>query len=137
MDFLAAWPEFDAKAMAKLERLDHTALRHVDQKRKIAQSNRTQHESLDLECTFQSHVATKTNDFMHAIVDFDNAICIDQIGKFKYKSKRGFNCIFLACSYNANGILVRPIKSRKASELLDILQEIHHYLARRGFKLKH
>ena len=135
--FLLSWPDFNTKALSKLETPDHTSLGHMDQKRKNIQSTRLQQDHLDWQATLSSHTPNKTQDFFHIVINLQDAICTDQTGKFKCKSKRGCNCIFLAHSYDANGILVRAIKSRKASELLLTLQEIHSYLAQRGFKPKH
>jgi hypothetical protein len=135
--YLLSWPEFHIKALAKLETPDHTTLGHMDQKRKNIQSTRTRQEDFDWNETLNSQTPNKTNDFFHSIVDFNDTIYTDQTGKFKYRSKKGYNYIFITYSYDTNAILVRPIKSRKASELLLTLQEIHSYLANRGFKPKH
>ena len=45
--YLTTWPEFDNKAMTKLETPDHTLFGHMDQKRKNTQSAHAQHEALD------------------------------------------------------------------------------------------
>ena len=39
--------------------------------------------------------------------------------------------------YNVNGILVRPLRSRKESDLAEIIEEIHSYLTERGYKPAH
>ena len=135
--YLLSWPDFNMKALSKLETPDHTTLGHMDQKRKNIQSTRTEQDNLDWQETLNTQTPNKTNDFFHCIADFKDTIYTDQTGKFKYKSKRGYNYIFLTYSYDTNGILVRPIKSRKASELLVTLQSVHEYLANRGFKPKH
>ena len=135
--YLNSWPDFDPKAISKLETPDHTVLGHMDQKRKNILSTRSKLESLDWDMTLKTHVPNKTNDFFHKIVDFNNTIYTDQTGKFKYKSKRGYHYIFLTYSYDANGILIRLLKSRKASELLSVLQDTHQYLTDRGYKPKH
>ena len=39
--------------------------------------------------------------------------------------------------YDANAILVRPLRYRKGSELLEIIKNIHQYLETRGCKPNH
>ena len=68
-------------------------------------------------------------------MNFKDTICTDLIGKFKCKSKRGYQYIFLTYGYDSSTIIVQPLKSGKLSEILKVLQEVHKYLSSRGFKL--
>ena len=53
------------------------------------------------------------------------------------RSVRGFNYILVTYCYDANAILVRPIRSRKGSDLVKAIEDIHSYLTERGYKPAH
>ena len=64
-------------------------------------------------------------------------MCTDQTGKFRVRSVGGFNYVIVTHSCNTNVILVRLLKIRTGTELVETVQYIHNYLALRGHKLKY
>ena len=50
------------------------------------------------------------------------------------RSIRGYNYILVTYYYDANAILVRPLRSRKGSDLAKVIEDIHTYLTERGYK---
>jgi len=84
--------------------------------------------------TLANHITNKTNDFVYDIIDFNDTIYTNQTGKFRYRSKQGYNYNFLTYYYDLNAIIVRLLKLKKASKLLLVLKEIHSYLVARDFK---
>ena len=85
----------------------------------------------------QNHVQNKTHELYHKVVDLKDTIYTDQTGKFRVRSIGGYNYIMVTYSYDSNAILVRPLKTRGGSELVEAVQSIHQYLAQRGYKPKH
>ena len=75
--------------------------------------------------TLESHSLNKTNEFIHKIIEFKDAICIDQTGKFSCGPFKGKNCVFVTYSHGNNPILVRLLKSKKGHELTLALEEIY------------
>ena len=67
----------------------------------------------------QNYVQNKTYKFFHAMVDLKDTIYTDQAGKFRVRSIGRYNYIMVTCSYDSNTILVRPLKTRSSSELLE------------------
>ena len=78
-------------------------------------------EISEWDLTLETHLPTKSLDFFHKIVDIRDTMCTDQTGKFTCTSKRGNNYLFVTFTYDANTILVRPLKSIKGKELVDKL----------------
>ena len=60
-------------------------------------------------------------------------IYTDLPGRFPTRSYKGNQYIFLTYVYNANAILVRPMKSRAKEEQLEKFKEIYDYLKRKKF----
>ena len=135
--YLTTWPELTSSNVSKLKTPDYTILGHLDQKRKNSQSTREIHEAKDWDETIKSQMPNKSNDFLHKILSFNDTIYTDLTGRFSCKSKRGYQYVFITYSYDSNAILARPLKSRKASEILEVLTEVHEYLSLRGFKPQH
>ena len=109
----------------------------MDQKRKNVQSTKAKEELDDWKRTIETKLTSKSNLFYHSIVPFDNTIYTDQTGKFHVRSVRGYNYILVTYSYDANAILVRPLCSRKGSDLVKAIEDIHTYLRERGYKPAH
>lgn len=106
----------------KIENLDYTIFRYIDQKRKNAQSTRVKKKKENIKLTLSLHVRNKTNEFIHTISKFENTMYTDQTRKFKYRSKREHNYIFLTYCYDTNSILVILLKSKKGLELVEKLE---------------
>ena len=135
--YLTTWPELNPQNVFKLKSLDYAILVHMDQKRKNSPFTREQLKNEDWHETINSHVHNKTCNFFHKFINFNHIICTNQTGKFKRRSKRHHKCIFLTYSYDTSATLVFSMKSRKVSELLTVLQDMHEYLTLRGFKPRH
>lgn len=93
--YLLSWPDFNVKSISKLETPNHTILGYIDQKWKNMQSTRAKQDFLDWQEMLNTQTPNKTNDFFHYIADFKDTIHTGQTGKFKYKSRRGYNHTFL------------------------------------------
>jgi len=134
--YLHTWPGLTEKSINKLQEPDHTILGHMDHVRKNRLSTKVK-EISEWDLTLETHLPNKSHNFLHKIIDIRDTIYTDQTGKFTCTSKRGNNYIFITYAYDANAILVRPLKSRKGKELVDKLSEIHEYLEERGYKPNH
>ena len=64
----------------------------------------------------------------------DGTVYSDLTGKFPVRSFKGNQYIFLAYIYDANAILVRPMKNREASSHVAAFKSIYTYLKNRNFK---
>jgi len=135
--YLLSFPDLTEKSISKLPTQDTTILGHIDQKRKNFQSTKAKPEEDEWSLTLKTHCATKTNDFFHNILNLKNTIYTDQTGKFNVRSIREFQYILVTYSYDANAILVRPLRTRKGIELLEVIKSIHTYLQQRGYQPKH
>jgi len=135
--YFKSWPDLSSSAIKRLNKPDQTIFGHLDQKQKNTQSTREKDELDDWKSTIATKVSQKTNLFYHRIVPFDNTIFTDQTGKFNVRSIRGYNYMLITYCYDANGVLVRPLQSKKGSELANTIEEIHGYLTDRGYKPSH
>ena len=50
-------------------------------------------------------------------------------------SARGNKFLFIAYSYDNNGILWKPMKSKNDDEMIRVFDKVHHKLIKRGIKL--
>ena len=66
------------------------------------------------------------------MLNLNDTIYTNQTGKFRVRSIRGYNCTPFTCSYNANTILVYPLKTKAGSEIVNIIDTIHNYLTEQG-----
>ena len=53
------------------------------------------------------------------------------------RSIRGYNYVLITYCYDANAMLVRPLRTKKGVELLEAIKDVHNYLSQRGYKPKH
>lgn len=60
----------------------------------------------------------------------------DLTGKFSMQSFQGHQYIFCAYAYNANTILIHPLKTREAVDQEKVFREIYGYLQSKGFALE-
>ena len=58
----------------------------------------------------------------------------DQTGRFPVTSISVHKYICILYAYNANAILVKPIKSRTGTDILRAYTKMHIYLTKQGFK---
>ena len=73
---------------------------------------------------------------MSKVIDLDETTCSDKTGKFPCISSRGNRYLMVVYCYDANAILLLPIKNRSAGELTKTLEDVFDYLTQRGFKPK-
>ena len=59
------------------------------------------------------------------------------MGNFNVRSIRGYNYILLIYCYDANVILVYPLRSQKVSDLTKTIEEIYSYLTEYGYRQSH
>ena len=148
--FFSSWPGLTVDAIKKYVanmphvragRLDHvrknirsTKLHQVlnmilhDLRPKLTKSRAS--DTIDLQWP-QQHKST--NDY-YAKIENLHKIYTDQTGKFPTISSNGMQYCFVLYSFDANAILVEPIKQRSASELLRAHQKLVQYLTERGYK---
>ena len=63
-------------------------------------------------------------------------IYTDLKGEFPVTSVRGHKLIYVAYSYDANGILWEPIKRKNDSEMSRVFKTVYENLEKRGIKPK-
>ena len=135
--YLNSLPDLTPHNVSKLGPSDITILGHLDAKRKNIQSTKSDPPVDEWTHVLQNHVQNKTHEFYHEVVDLKDTIYTDQTGKFRVRSIAGNNYVMVTYSYDANAILVRPLKTRGGKELVEAVQSIHQYLSQRGYKPKH
>jgi hypothetical protein len=83
-------------------------------------------ENIDAQCEIYCFaVLADTNE---------KTIYTDLTGKFPIRSYKGNQYIFLTYIYDLNAIIVRPMKSRDASEILKTFKDIYSYLINKKHK---
>ena len=75
----------------------------------------------------------QTQDY-YAKIENVHKIYTDQTGKFPTTSSNGMQYCCVLYSFDANAILVEPIKNRSARELLRAHQKLVTFLTQRGYK---
>ena len=66
----------------------------------------------------------------------NGTIYTDLTGAFPVTSARGNKLLYIAYSYDANGILWEPIKSKNDSEISRVFKTVYEKLEKRGIKPK-
>ena len=112
---------------------ESTALGRLDTIRK---NNKTKVNSNKSEEEMDVKQEPKTNLFIAKVMDLDETTCSDQTGKFPCMSSKGNRYIMTIHCYDANAILLRPIKNRTGNELSKTLEDAFDYLTERGYKPK-
>jgi hypothetical protein len=74
--------------------------------------------------------------FVYAATIDAGQIYTDQTGIFQVVSSKGNKYIMILYDYDSNAILAKPIKDRKAPELLKAFQVMEQELVDRGLKPK-
>ena len=120
-EYLLSFPDLTPKNVNKISTPDITVQGHMDQIRKNYQSTKPKIDEDEWTLTLKSYVPTKTNDFFHKVLNLDHKVCIGQTEKFNVRSTRGHNYTMVTYCYDSNAILVRPLLSKKGSELLDTI----------------
>lgn len=68
------------------------------------------------------------------IVDCKGEIATDQTGAFPIRWDAGNQYIMVLYCYDANAILVEPLKTRKGGDILNAYQKLTNRLTRKGFR---
>ena len=71
------------------------------------------------------------------MLKLNNNAHTDQTGKFRVRSIRGNNYMFITCFYDSNAILVRPMKPRKGFELVETTKDTCECLGVQEHKPNH
>ena len=66
----------------------------------------------------------------------NRTIYTDLTGSFPVISERGNKLLYIAYSYDANGILWEPMKSKNGSEMSRVFKTVYDKLEKRGIKPK-
>ena len=132
--FLKTWPNVDLKMLQK--EAEAKTMGRLDTIRKRSKEKTNVNNEINEEDEFNVNKEPKTNLFLAKIMDLDETTCSDQTGKFPCTSSRGNKYLMIVYCYDANAILMRPLKNRKSEELTKKLEEIFEYLTERGFKPK-
>ena len=66
----------------------------------------------------------------------NRTIYTDLTGSFPVTSARGNKLLYIAYSYDANGILCEPMKSKNDSEMSRVFKTVYNKLEKRGIKPK-
>ena len=137
----ATWPMFTVKNVTKhLEPTIATAMGHLDQSRKDL-PEATSSETQAIEDAFPGPIETDgvpTEHIFAAVVDIprqrNGTIHSDQTGKFDVPSIQGNLYTMLVYCYDANAILVAPMKSRAKADMLKAYKSILQRLIDAGLK---
>jgi hypothetical protein len=131
--YLLTWPGLTAALVAKyLPKSLATAKGHLDQQRKNIRSTHIPEEN-DIEIF--SHDPESTHLCFASVIDAHQdtgKMYSDITGRFPVQSSRGHKYIFVLYDYDSNAILVEPIKSRAADELLRAFTTLHTRLLQAG-----
>jgi hypothetical protein len=137
--YLLTWPGLTAGLVAKyLPKSLATAKGHLDQQRKHIRSTAIKHASTiidDTDFTLPTEVPSITHLAFANIIDATQEtgkMYSDITGRFPVQSSRGHKYIFVLYDYDSNAILVEPLKSRAAAEILRAFQVLYARLRQAG-----
>ena len=128
--WLKTWPHMDMQHLQK--EAESTVLGRLDtiRKSKTKVNSKISKEEMNIK------QEPKTNLFIAKVMNLDETTCSDQTGKFPCISSKGNRYIMTIYCYDANAILLRPIKNRTGNELSKTLEDAFDYLTERGCKPK-
>ena len=133
---LVTWPGIDKLNFPKLIR-DTTAIEmgHLNWERKNLQSTKIVSPSTPL----LPISATQTYHLMSKIIPFTfkEMAYGDITGTFPFTSTRGHKYIYVMYDYDANAILVHPLKTRQAAEITAAWTQLHARLTKHGHIVTH
>jgi hypothetical protein len=138
--YLTTWPGLTAPIVAKyLPKSIATAKGHMDQQRKNLRSTKPKQET---ESHTNADDQPQPDDVGHSadvaflsILDAaeeTGKMYSDITGRFPVQSSRGHKYIFVLYDYDSNAILVEPLKSRAATEILRAFDVLHQRLRHAG-----
>ena len=119
---------------------------HMHLQRKGVRSTGNQQQAIkdarldlrDMNPTQEACTMTDGNLFCYAALadTRDGVIYTDLPGPFLIRSVRNMQYIFVCYAYEPNAILVRPMKSRETTCMIEAYTDIYKYLSDKGFKPK-
>ena len=136
-DNLITWPSIDDLNFRTLINTTEEHLKgHLDQEKQNLQSTKADL----LEDAFPSKEKEKTHDCLSFIILVpskykDGLAYSDQTGRFPFASSRGHEYFYVMYCYDANAILVKPIKNRKSRTLVEAWDTTHKRLTKNGHKV--
>ena len=134
---LLSFPGLTSEAVAKhLQPSTATMKGHMHRNRKNIQSTRkpVSHNTEDTTPTAEANATCEVYCFAALADSIKGTIYSDLTGKFPIRLYKGNQYIFLAYVYDANAILVRPMRNREATSMVTAFQDIYEYLTQRNFK---
>ena len=142
--FFHSWPGFTVNAIKKyVSDMPHVSAGRMDHVRKNIRStkltqihNTISHDLRPTQDKRNTHNPPHTVDTQDYYVHIEHLqkIYTDQTGRFPITSSMGSKYCFILYSFDANAILVEPIKNRSASELLRAHNKLVQYLIQKGYK---
>ena len=84
----------------------------------------------------QSPKGERTNLCVVSLMRVSGQIHSDLTGRFPIPSSNGYHYILIIYDYDSNSILMEPVKSRKAAELLRAYKKLHARLVKGGCRPK-
>ena len=107
----------------------------MNRTRKNVRSTRQQHGNKDneddMEPTENKEADCELFCFAALAEEFNHTIYSDAMGKFPVPSYHGNRYILIVYIYNANAILVRPMKNKEKETIVKFFTEIYEFLQRR------
>ena len=82
---MRSFPDLTEKNIAKLPTPDATILGRLDTKWKNYQSTKPKDPDDKWTFTLKVHITNKTHDFFYKVVNLEDTIYTDQIGKFRVR----------------------------------------------------
>ena len=144
-DFFKSWPVLTVESVTKyVSNTPHASAGRIDHVRKIIRSTKLKQvmsniiQDLRTVSTSQgmhlnSGIVNETQDYYANIEDLQK-IYTDQTGRFPTTSSQGSKYCFMVYSFDANAVLVEPIKNRTANELLGAHAKLVQHLIAKGYK---
>ena len=113
-----------------------TYLGHMNREKKNLQSTKLQAQQFDQQPTSPT---TKTFEIMSKIIPFTAKEMVDGDlkGAFPFTSTRWHKYIYLMYNYDANAILVHPLKARQVAEITAVWTNLHNCLTKHGHVVTH
>jgi len=137
---LVSWPGI-SKINFKLNIVDTQAmdLGHLDQERKHLQSTKNPSSPENKPIIKIKDNNQRSFEILNSIIPFSAKSLTygDLTGAFPYTSTRGAKYLYLMYDYDANAILVHPLKSRQGGEIKKAWEHLTSRLTKHGHVIKH
>ena len=129
--FFATWPGLTAELISKhLPKSINTAKGHMKLQRQHVRSTQPPPPLDQLP-------PVRSKKIFFKVLEPKDLLATDLTGRFPVISSRGFKYICVCFVFDANAILVRPMKSRSDSEHIRVYNDIFEYLSSKGLRPNH